>query len=363
MTRYAKAAVMTAQNADLEFIEYPLPRVEPGCILVKIDCCTICGSDIHSWVGNRSSPVPVILGHEIAGTIQETGGPVYDALDRRLKKGDRITWTSMDNCGKCFYCRQKGLMMKCRSIKKYGHDSCEAPPHFAGGFAEYCYLTPGTCAVRIPDNVTSIEAAPANCALACITAGWEEAGIDAFDNVLIMGAGALGIYAAALADHMGCRNIIVTDLVPYRLEMAKKFGATHVVNTAETDEAAVVEMVREVTGGFGADCAMEVAGVPSLMALGVNALRTGGRLIEMGCSFPDAAVTLNLNEILWKRLTIKGVHNYDARHLQKGIQLLSQSRGRYPFQDIVTHTRPLESINEGMRLAQDRNTIRVGILP
>ena len=83
----------------------------------------------------------------------------------------------------------------------------------------------------------------------------------------------------------------------------------------------------------------------------------------MGCSFPDAAVTMNINEILWKRLTIKGVHNYDARHLQKGIQLLSQSRDQYPFQDIVTHTRPLERINEGMRLAQDRNTIRVGILP
>ena len=109
-------------------------------------------------------------------------------------------------------------MMKCRHLKKYGHDSCEKPPHFIGGFAEYCYITPGTCVIKVPDNLTDEEVAPANCALATVIAGWEAAAVKPFENVLIQGAGALGFYAAALARHYGCRRIIVNDILDHRLE-------------------------------------------------------------------------------------------------------------------------------------------------
>ncbi len=107
------AAVMTASKHDLELIQYPLPDVGSGCILVRVKCCTICGSDLHTWLGRRSAPTPIILGHEIVGEIVELGdGVTYDSGDRPLKIGDRITWTIMDNCGKCYYCREKGLTMK-----------------------------------------------------------------------------------------------------------------------------------------------------------------------------------------------------------------------------------------------------------
>jgi D-arabinose 1-dehydrogenase-like Zn-dependent alcohol dehydrogenase len=96
--------------------------------------------------------------------------------------------------------------MKCRYLKKYGHDSCADPPHFNGGFAEYCYITPGTGVIKIPDELSDLEAAPANCALATVVAGWESAGLRPFENVLIQGAGALGLYAAALARHYGCQS-------------------------------------------------------------------------------------------------------------------------------------------------------------
>ena len=106
MKGVARAAVMTAPRKDLKFREYPIPAIEPGCILVRITCCTICGSDIHSWLGHRVSPVPIILGHEIVGTIEALGeGVTHDSDDAALKIGDRITWTIMDNCGKCYYCR------------------------------------------------------------------------------------------------------------------------------------------------------------------------------------------------------------------------------------------------------------------
>ena len=125
--------------------------------------------------------------------IEVTPGSLADATG--LKVGDRITWTIMDNCGKCYYCREKGLMMKCLDLKKYGHDSCAAPPHFLGGFAEYCYVMPGTCIIKVPDGLSDEVVASANCALATVVAGWEAAQLQPGDNVLIQGAGTLGIYA------------------------------------------------------------------------------------------------------------------------------------------------------------------------
>jgi len=364
LTGKARAAVMTAPNQDLSITEYPLPQVTRGCLLVKITCCTICGSDLHTWLGRRASPTPIILGHEIVGKIVELGeGVERDSGDRPLKVGDRITWTIMDNCGKCYLCREKGLMMKCRHLRKYGHGSCAEPPHFMGGFAEYCYITPGTCVIRVPDNLTDEEAAPANCALSTVVAGWEAIHIQPFENVLIQGAGALGFYAAALAKHYGCNRIIVTDILDHRLEFIKAFGATATINTKGMSEQEIVGAIHDLTDGFGVDAAMESAGIPNLIPPGLKCLRTGGRYVEVGSAFAGANFTCDASELIFKRLTIKGIHNYDTRHLQMGIDLLSMTNKVFPFKDIVSHRVNLEEINEGMRFAASGEAIRVALLP
>jgi len=364
MSETGKAAVMTAANRDLEIIEYPLPAVAIGCILVRVTCCTICGSDLHTWLGRRSGPVPIILGHEIVGTIVALGeGVTHDSGDCPLKVGDRITWTIMDNCGKCYYCREKGLMMKCRSLKKYGHDCCAESPHFLGGFAEYCYITPGTCVIKVPDDLTDEVVAPANCALSTVVAGWEAIEIKPYENVLIMGAGALGFYAAALAKHSGCRRIIVTDILDHRLEFIKGFGATDTLNTRDMTDEQVVEAVRALAGGFGVDGVMEVAGVPALIPMGLKCLRIGGRFVEIGNSSPGATFTYDACDIVWRRLTLKGVHNYDTKHLQMAVDFLSMTQNLFPFKDIVTHRVALEDTTEGMRVAESGEAIRVAVLP
>jgi alcohol dehydrogenase len=364
MADKARAAVMTAPGKDLEIKTYPVPRVDRGCILVRVTCCTICGSDVHSWKGHRPAPTPIILGHEIVGQIVELGeGVTHDSADQALQVNDRITWTIMDNCGKCYYCREKGLMMKCRLLKKYGHDSCAAPPHFVGGFAEYCYITPGTCVLKIPDYLSDEEVAPANCTLATAAAGWEAVEVKPFENVLIQGAGALGIYAAALAGHYGCQRVIITDVLDNRLAFAKLFGATDILNTRDMSPAEIVNTVKDLTGGFGVDCALEVAGIPDLIPVGLRCLRTGGRFAEMGTSFPDAHFSYDASDIVWRRLTLKGVHNYDLKHLQMAIDLLSQTREVFPFKDIVSHQFRLDEINKAMRLAASGEAIRVAVRP
>jgi threonine dehydrogenase-like Zn-dependent dehydrogenase len=269
----------------------------------------------------------------------------------------------MDNCGKCYYCREKGLTMKCRHLKKYGHDSCADPPHFVGGFAEYCYITPGTCVIKIPDVLTDEEVAPANCALATVVAGWEAAEVKPFENVLIQGAGALGFYAAALAKHYGCQRIIVSDILDHRLEFIKAFGASDVLNVSRMSDENIIQTVRDLTGGFGVDCAMEVAGIAGLIPLGLKCLRTGGRYVEIGNSSPGANFTYDACDIVWRRLTLKGVHNYDAKHLQAAVDLLAATRTIFPFKDIVTHRVSLDNINEGLRIADSGKAIRVAVLP
>jgi len=364
MGKSGRAAVMTAAKTDLEIREYPLPEVEPGCMLVRISCCTICGSDLHTWTGRRQSPVPIILGHEIVGHIVELGrGVTMDSGNNPLKVGDRITWTIMDNCGKCYFCREKGLMMKCSHLKKYGHDSCAAPPHFVGGFAEYCYLTPGTCVIRIPDTLTDEEVAPANCALATVVAGWDMIEVKPFENVLIQGAGALGVYAAALASHYGCRRIIVADVMDHRLEVVKRFGATDTINAKGLSDDEVIGRVRDLTGGFGADVAMELAGFPPLLPLGLKCLRTGGRMIEIGNAFAGAMFQCDASDIVFRCLTIRGIHNYDTVHLQKAVDFLQAAKERFPFHEIVGERVTLDKINDGLRIAESGRTIRVAVKP
>ena len=360
----ARAAVMLNPRHPLKIVHYPLPTVAPGCLLVKVTCCTICGSDVHTWLGRRASRLPTILGHEIVGTIAEMGAGVHaDAGDKPLSVGDRITWTIMDSCGQCYFCRQKGLPMKCRHLKKYGHAACADPPHFTGGFAEYCYLTPGTGVIKLPDTINDLQAAPANCALATVVAGWEMAALKPFDNVLILGAGALGIYAAALAAFYGCHKIIAIDQRDRRLEFIRSFGATDTLNVHHMDTTNLVREVKKLTHGLGADSALEVAGSADLIPTGLKCLRTGGRLVEIGNSFPDARFSYDACDLVWRRLTLTGLHNYDTKHLQMAVDFLDSAKNRFCFENLVTHRFQLQEVNAALEKAASGAAIRVALLP
>jgi putative phosphonate catabolism associated alcohol dehydrogenase len=306
----------------------------------------------------------LILGHEIIGEIVELGkGRSMDSRNEPLAIGDRITWTLIDSCGKCYYCRDKNLPMKCIQLKKYGHDCCSKAPHFLGGFAEYCFISPGTCVIKIPENVSDEEAAPANCALATVVAGWDAIALRPFENVLIQGAGALGVYATALASHYGCSRIIVTDIVQNRLDFIKAFGATDVLNTQGMSDKEIIDTIRSMTKGFGVDAAMEVAGVPGIIPIGLKCLRIGGRYMHHGNVFPGADFNYDMSDIIFRLLTIKGGHNYDTQHLQAGIDFLSQTKGKFPFERIVNRRVTLDNIQEGLSLAGSGESIRVAVIP
>lgn len=353
---------MNAPEAALELREYPLPDAPPGGALVRVRCCTICRSDLHTWRGARPGPTPVILGHEIVGAVAELGeGLTHDAADQPLSIGDRVTWALHSCCGKCAYCSTYSLPMKCRDLQKYGHDACDQPPHLRGGFAEYCLIDAGTSLLKLPDTLSDELAAPANCATATVVAACEAAEIEQGRNVLIQGAGALGCYAAAFAAYAGCRRVIVADIDPSRLEFIRQFGASHCVDSSDLSAEEFAAQVHNLTDGFGADCALELAGTPAVVAPGLESLRNGGRYVEVGCSFPDATATIDMSTILWRRLTVLGVHNYDVRSLVRAVRFLDAARERFPFEQIVGARFSLDQINEAMGAALSGVAMRIAV--
>ena len=140
-------------------------------VLVQVSLATaICGSDLHTFTGRRTAPVPCVLGHEAVGRIAAPT-QVCDAYGEPLHEGDRVTWSIMAACGACEYCNERNLPQKCERLFKYGHAQSVAPHFLNGGFAEGVCLRPGTAIYRIPDAVSDIEAAPLNCALSTVLGG------------------------------------------------------------------------------------------------------------------------------------------------------------------------------------------------
>ena len=353
---------MTTARQQLEIREFPLPAPSAEEAVIRIRCCTICRSDLHTWSGRRPGPTPAILGHEIVGEIATLGpGLTRDAAGQPLAEGDRVTWTRHSSCGRCVYCTNYNLPMKCQHVRKYGHQDCTGPPHLNGGFAEYCVVDAGTSLLKVPPNIPDLVAAPLNCAVATVVAGWEAAALQPTESVLIQGAGGLGCYAAAYASFVGANRVIVTDIKADRLDIARRFGATDCINVAQQSDQQVIDNVRRLTDGLGADCVLEVAGVPEAVSLGLAALRKGGRFIEQGCSFPEATTSIDLSVVLWNLLTIRGVHNYDVRHLRRALEFVCETVDRFPYQQLVSSTFPLAEINEAFSRAQENSLGRVAI--
>ncbi len=161
----ARAILFHGPEQELELRNVTLPAPQAGEVLAQVICTTLCGSDIHTYKGNRNTPCPTVLGHEILGRVSElpSSSEMKDFNGQVLQKGDRITWSIAASCGDCFFC-QNGLPQKCVRLFKYGHESIETTYPLNGGLADYCLLAPGTAILKVPDHIPDYVACPVNCA-------------------------------------------------------------------------------------------------------------------------------------------------------------------------------------------------------
>ena len=197
-TNNADAIIFNGTKKPLEKKNFPLASdIGDNEVIVEISLTTVCGSDVHTWLGHRPFPTPCILGHEMVGKVIKLGACVKnDFSGNKLNEGDRIVWSMTVCCKECFFCKHN-LPQKCTKLFKYGHEKSDVSPFFSGGFAEYIILKESSDIFKIPDELSNEEVSPLMCAGACVLNGLNLAEFTDCNHLVVQGCGALGLYACA----------------------------------------------------------------------------------------------------------------------------------------------------------------------
>ncbi|MCP3023848.1 L-threonine 3-dehydrogenase [Cupriavidus basilensis] len=333
-----KALAKLERAPGLTLTDVPEPEVGHNDVMIRIRQTAICGTDIHIWKwdewAQNTIPVPMQVGHEYVGEIVAIGQEV-----RGLAIGDRVSGEGHITCGFCRNCRA-GRRHLCRNSVGVGVNR-------AGAFAEYLVI-PAFNAFRIPDDIPDEIAAifdpfgnATHTALSFNLVG---------EDVLITGAGPIGIMAAAIARHVGARNVVITDVNEYRLALARKMGATRAVNVQHEnlkDVAAELHM----TEGF--DVGMEMSGVPTAFATMLEHMNHGGKIAMLG--IPPSKMAIDWNQVIFKGLEIKGIYGREmfetwykmVAMLQSGLDLTPMITHRFSVGDFEAGFAAMLSGNSG----------------
>jgi len=363
----AKAAVLETFKSPLVLREWPLPDpVESDAALVRTEMAGICGTDVHLWKGELPIALPIILGHETVGRIEQLGkGLERDWSGHALAIGDRITWTSSISCGKCYYCAEKRQPTRCPHRRAYGiGQRCDESPHFLGGYAEFHYLRPGTTIFKLPDDLPTEAVVGSGCALITAIHGVERTGVNWQDVVVVQGAGPVGIAALAVAKSAGAAKVIVIGGPKHRLQTAKQFGADFVIDLDDikTSEARI-KAVRDLTGSYGADVVLECVGAPAAVVEGMEMCRDGGKYLVLGHYCDAGTVAFNPHVITRKQLQVFGSWSSEPRQLKAAIEFLRRYSKEFPFQTMVSHRFSLAQANEALNTTAHWQSAKSVIVP
>jgi threonine dehydrogenase-like Zn-dependent dehydrogenase len=351
LPEFARAAVLRSFKTPLTIEEVPVPReVEPGAALVKIEACSICGTDVHLWQGALALKVdlPVILGHEMVGRVVALGaGAGADSVGNPLRPGDRVLYTHTA-CGACFYCTKARQPTLCVNRRAYMYENMERPPHLLGGFAEYGYVLPEAGRIKVPDNVPDELASLSSCALRSVMNAMSQLGsIGPSETVVIQGAGPLGLLATANARVCGARKIIVIGAPKARLDLARDFGADLCIDVESTTAPERLALVQQHTAGRGADIVMEFTGVPAAFVEGLELSRRGGRYLIVG-QLGEGKVEFSPSMIVKKNLNLIGSFSGDARSYALALDFISAYIDDFPFARMITGRYRLEEVNTAL---------------
>jgi L-iditol 2-dehydrogenase len=314
---------------DLRIEELPVPDVGPGEMLVKVEVCGVCGTDIKKIEKGLLAP-PRVFGHEISGTVAKLGPGVS-----RFREGERVVLHHHVPCGSCYYC-ERGVYAQCESYKRNGTTAGFEPA--GGGFAEYVKAMDWIVergAIRVPDGVRPEEAAfvePVNTCLKAV----KKAGIGPGMTVLVVGQGPIGLLLMQLARWAGA-DVLASDTMPDRLEAGRRLGASVALDAARTD---VVAEVRGMTGGRGADVALLAAAGGTPFRQAVDATRPGGTIVPFSATSPGESVEIDLGSFSAgeKNLLSSYSSSVDVQDLAAEVVF----RREVKVAELVTHRFPLE---------------------
>jgi threonine 3-dehydrogenase len=321
---------LVKQKAEPGIWLQDIPEPEPGHndVLIRINKTAICGTDIHiynwdEWA-QETIPVPMAVGHEFAGVIEAVGSEV-----RGLKPGDRVSGEGHITCGHCRNCRA-GRRHLCRNTVGVGVNR-------QGCFAEYLTIPASNVFVlpdAISDDIASILDPLGNATHTALS--FDLVG----EDILITGAGPIGIMAAAICRHVGARHIVITDVNDYRLELANRMGATRTVNVQQ-DSLDNVMRELEMTEGF--DVGLEMSGNPSAFRDMLRTMHHGGKVALLG--IPPHETAIDWNQVIFKGLVIKGI--YGREMFETWYKMASMLQSGLDISPIITHHYSVSEFQQG----------------
>jgi len=332
-------------NRDIRIEEKPKPLIGPGELLVRVQACGICGSDVMEWY--RIDRAPLVLGHEISGVVEEVGEGV-----RRYKKGDRIACAHHVPCGSCHYCLN-GHESVCDTLRRTNV--------YPGGFAEYIKLEPVIVekgVFLIPDKMSFAEATFAE-PIGCILRGQRLAGGVKGKCVLVLGSGVAGILHIHLARFFGGTRIIATDIAECRIKAAKKFGADLSMNAKEYS----AQKLRGLNQGRLADLAIVTTGAPSAINQALESVERAGTVLFFAPTDKGAKIPVSFNELFWRQeITLTSSYAANPQEYKQALDLIAGKK--LNISDMITHNFGLAKIQEGFELVyQAGDSIKVIIEP
>ena len=358
----ARVAMLT-ELREIVVKEFDIPEIGDDEMLVHVEGCGICGTDVHEYKNDPFGLIPVVLGHEGSGQIVKMGKNItMDTTGKPLHVGDRIVTCTIP-CGTCDSClnmRDRDNM--CENSGIYGLIPEDDHYHFNGWFGEYLVIRKGSTFFKVNDMSLKMRLLiePAAVVVHAVERA-KSTGLLTFNtNVLVQGVGPIGLMLLAVVRTMGIENITVVDGDDKRLQMAKRFGATNTINFKnykDTDE--LVRRVKEVTGGRGADFAFQCTGVPSAAANVWKFVKRGGGLAEIGFFVDNGNCSINPHfDICNKEITMVGSWVYKVSDYPITMDFLKRAVGiGLPIEELVTHQYGLDEMNEAM----DTNMKQLGI--
>lgn len=341
-----KALVLEEYN---KFVlkEVEKPRIQPDEVLVRIQACSICGSDVHGMDGSTGRRIPpVIMGHEAAGIIEQVGQNVEG-----WKEGDRVTFDSTLYCGECEFCK-RGEVNLCDNRRVFGVSCGEY--RFNGAFAEYAAVNQRIL-YKLPEEVSFLQAAmiePLSIAVHAVRVS----NITQDQDVAVVGTGMIGLLLVQVLAAKGCRKLIAVDVDDDKLALAKRFGATHIVNS----KGDAVKEILDITQGRGLDASFEAVGIEVTGNIAIKSLRKGGTAVLVGNL--SAMESLPVQAIVTRQLSVLG-SCASAGEYDECIQLIAEKK--VDVEAFVSASAPLDEGAEWFKrlYAKEPGLMKVILLP
>ncbi|MGO8916032.1 MAG: Zn-dependent alcohol dehydrogenase [Stellaceae bacterium] len=358
-----RAAVLHRPGTALAIETVELGALQSDDVLVRIRAASLCHTDLEVIEGDLAYPMPIVLGHEAAGTVEALGAGVDG-----LRRGDAVVLSWNPHCGHCFYCEQDQPIL-CETYRRLGPQALQfdgttrlslagAPVHhlmFLGAFAEYC-VVPAQSAVRVPREIPFDRACLIGCGVMTgMGAATRIAKLGYGASALIIGCGAVGLSAVQGARLAGAGRIIALDLDRRKLDLARRLGASDLIDGGGGDPLAAI---RDLTAGRGADFVFEAAGNPQAFRLSAEAVRPGGQIVWLGKVNVDDDVAFRWGSLMGE----KRIHrsSYGGARPQRDFPLLASAYldGTLKLDELISRRLTLAEINDGFAALKRGEVVR-----